>query len=179
MKSGNISGVNYLESKQEEEYILDSQKQENQNNPNSNHWIAKDDRIVDCEVATMNVAKVERLETDVQVGSVDVPGTDGRWNDMEERSVPNISSSPTSSTKDFTPEAITNARLLVEIVNADTLKASRCRLISIVSLLLLVGIILIVVLTRRSTTDPALESAENTAENALEEKIKSLLTDKS
>ena len=89
------------------------------------------------------------------MGAFAIPGI--RMNDLEQRSLYSL-----QSTKEFKSIAITSARLVDDdIVNAVPVEGSRCRLISIISLLLLVGIILIVVLTQRSWNDPNPEWAKN------------------
>jgi hypothetical protein len=133
----------------------------------------------------MNVDKGKLLETNIPVGAFPIPGIGRRMDDVEEPSEPNRSLSNVPSSKELTSIAITSARLVDDdIVNAVPVQGSRYKFISLVSLILLVGtIILIVVLTRRSANDPMKDFTNDPPKDPsaddLIEKIKLLLSNSS
>jgi hypothetical protein len=167
MEGDKPSRVRFLNNKRTKKYNAEIQSR---NNHNSFDWSLRNEHIVDYEVTTTNLARGESFENEIPVGAFAVGGNFG---DMEQRSLPDEGLATTESTKNFAAISITSARLVNDdIVNAVPIKGLRCRLISIFSLLLSVGITLVVILTRGASRDSNLIMSKD----AFVESLKPLLT---
>jgi Leucine-rich repeat (LRR) protein len=153
MRHGNLSRVKYLVSKEK-------------------RIQSDDNQTYACNVDHFRDELNARRET--QVGAFAVAGIQSGMNDVEQMSLSHRSLSMVQSNKDLAAIQITSARLVADdVVNAVPIEMTRCKVISTVSFIVLTGIIiLIVILTRRSSNDPDTELAAT----ALLEKLEPLLT---
>jgi hypothetical protein len=139
----------------------------------SENRIARNEQIFDFDTSNQNIFHDKSSEDNLRVGAFNIPGIGGVVSNVEELSLPDRNLSMTQPT----PVPITNARIVNnDIVNAIPLEgfllkfSNKCKIILVISLLLLTAIIILVVIS-------ILRSSNVTSDaDLLAEKLKPFLT---
>jgi hypothetical protein len=142
----------------------------------SNDGIVRDEQIFDGEVSSQNTFHDEISGNNARVGAFNVAGVEEVVSDVEELSLPDRNLSMTQPTS----VPITNARIVDDdIVNAVPLEgfllkvSTRCKIISVISLLLVIAMIIfvIILIVRSSEVSKKISDAD-----VLKGKLRPLLT---